>query len=101
MCVGALTSLAKTGGPSYVKRVFTIARKAHLKPVRAQYIRALKKLIWHKDYDDLSDAQIANAILLRGGDNLFREASARSKASKGLLVQGIIDIIAEDIRADR
>ena len=60
--IQGLKSLAKTGGPAYVKRVVALAVRAELAPLTANMIGALRALIWQDEFSEVGDDAIVDVF---------------------------------------
>jgi len=103
IAIGALMSLAKKGGPIYVRRVMRILKGAGMAPVKGIWVSTLQGMLWpHRKENDLSDELITAALLDTDHDRMVAEARNirdRSKKPQPALKKVLAQMIEEKCRA--
>ncbi|MEO0870963.1 MAG: hypothetical protein AAFY19_03240 [Pseudomonadota bacterium] len=75
MAIQTLKSLAKKGGPAWVKRAMSICIQAKVLPVKTQFLKAMELLVWSGEWaGDITDEEIVSVIRIHSANELLRRA---------------------------
>ena len=95
IAIGALKSLAKNGGPAWVKRAVSVCVEATLAPISANILKAMMLLLWEgRHAGQITDDQIIAVLRIHGGDAIQDKARTLRHDLKKPIGECVAEVIS-------